>query len=154
MNFNRSLVLCWVATLCVVVSGCGGGGTGDAPPPSVVVAVDGTLTVDAEPYGPALLLLESSSDSNAPALEIHVKEGGKFTEMVYSEVGQTPSGQFNVMLVEDPEHMEINGVPTIEPASIEITLPAEGEPYALQIAGTSNGEGMTSGGPSLSVDGL
>jgi len=141
------------ATLSLVGAGCGGG-AGDAPPPPVIVTVDGTLTIDSKPFGPAVLIFQHESDPDAPALEAKVNGDGKFETIIYPGGGKSPSGQYKVQVTEDPEEMDMQGVPEVGPATVDIALPAEGAEFSLTVDVTKTGDGMMTGGPALDdVDG-
>ena len=148
MNLNRSLLVFAGATLSLVLPGCGG--AGDAPPPPVVVQVDGTLNIDAKPFGPAALVFEHASDPDAPILEATVDENGKFTMIRYPGGSNAPSGQFKVSVTEDPGAMSLEGIPTVEPSTVDITVPEGQEtPLSLIVDVKASGDGVMMGGPSL-----
>lgn len=104
--------------LCVLVattfSGCGSGRE-EKP----TVKVDGTLTLDGKPFGPARLSLSGpTAEAGLPGTTGVATAEGAVTLWSYKEGGGVVPGTYSVMLVPDP--MKVGETVQAKPASVEI----------------------------------
>jgi hypothetical protein len=107
--------------------------------------VEGTLTIDGKPYGPAVLGFTLSSDENAAAISAQVKEDGTFDLLSYKADEKPPEGSYDVTVDEDPEGMSADGVPVVDGLTVQIKA-VDGEVLKLKIEATSTGDPMRTGG--------
>lgn len=137
-----------VACLAFSSSGCGGGTDLE------LIAVEGTLFVDDQPFGPASIALQpvTIDEKTAPVIPSGTSgEDGTFSLVSVGGAEGAPAGSYTVVVDEDI--MSGEGVPELEPLTVEITAPADGGTLKLDLKMTSKKGGKTVAGPALDDDG-
>ncbi|MBI1314807.1 hypothetical protein GC176_26225 [bacterium] len=142
-TMNRQCLLRLALAVCLVinVAGCGGG-----RPSAKSISVDGTLTIDGKPFGPAAITFKKISDEKAVGLEAEADAQGKFNALFFSAAGEAPEGLYQVAVTSDPANMDLLEVPKLKSFEVDIAS-SGGSPLKLDLTMLSDGSGKTSAGP-------
>lgn len=142
-------VLCCLVTALTtftVMIGCGSGDDPGPLPEQISIPTQGKLTVDGKSFGPALLSFVNITNGEAAGLEAKVSQDGTFDTLTYSS-DTAPQGSYRALLSMDPAEMTMTEVPAVKPVTVDVSVPADGQPLTLEVNMTSTGEAMSGGSP-------
>ncbi|MFQ5731090.1 MAG: hypothetical protein ACE5KM_03940 [Planctomycetaceae bacterium] len=118
------------AVFLLTFAGCN---TGDPTAGIETVLIEGTLTIDGKPYGPAKLTLTPEPPTkDALDAEGDVDKNGSFTLKTRGALDGAVEGKYKVLVDVDP--LSGKGVPDLQDKIIEIKKPADGGVLKLTIA--------------------
>lgn len=150
MDYRRSLTFALCLALLVTVFGCSKKG---ASSQLDTVPVEGTVSLNGKTYtGPGILVLtpDPANDGRPEAKGI-ISKTGSFTLFSYKtseDPDGAPVGKYTASLQTYISDMSMAAVPIVNPVTVDIKKPAEGETVKLKIELTAKkGAGTSTGGP-------
>lgn len=128
--------------ICAVIAanGCGSG-----QPLANTMSVDGTLSIDGKPFGPAAITFSKMSDPGAGGLQASADAQGKFDSIIYPSGSGAPEGLYQVIVSSDPSDMSLTEVPVLK--HFEVNIAGSDGSVKIELMMESDRSGKMSAGP-------